>query len=136
MNTEPIHTRFNRYDWEFLVCYKQPKHCSHFIGRIFGHVFLWRQVTKDSCVKIEPTMFGLLVIPYGCSLLELVDNIKKEAYTCVYETLEEDFQKVNIEFGFFHCTSIVKMCLGIRAWWIVLPWQLFMYCKTGGNHGR
>lgn len=31
------------------------------------------------------------------------------------------------------CVTIVKACLGIRAWWVLTPYQLYKYLKKHGS---
>jgi len=37
---------------------------------------------------------------------------------------------------FMSCVEITKSLLGIRAAWVVTPWQLYKYLTGGNRHGR
>ena len=116
----------HRYDYDYLVCFKKPSDCKNPIGRIFGHVFMFRNVSAISSIRIEPTWHGTLIVPYTSNVKVFAKSLAEE-YTCYsYTSLHEDFQKVNLCLG-CTCVSMVKNILGIRKWFIFTPAQLEKY---------
>ena len=116
----------NRYDYDFLVCFKGRKQCKNLLGKMFGHVFLFRNVSAINSIRIEPTLYGTLIVPYAANVKQFAKSLAEEYNTYVYTVVHEDYEKLNFMLG-CSCVSIVKNILGIRKWWIWTPKQLEKY---------
>lgn len=115
----------NQYDWDFLVCFKYGD-VSNFWGRIFGHCCVFRNVTDNSSVKIDPCFCGIYVIPYSANILTFAESLKKEYNCYVWSVKHDDFSGYNLPL-FGTCVNVLKSVLGIKAWWIITPKQLERY---------
>lgn len=120
------------YNYDYLVCFDyNTKATLH--GRLFGHVFLYRNITATCSVKINPTISGIMMIPYT-SRIQTFANSLIEDYNCyVYRVTHQEFMKPQAILGVGTCVSIVKNFLGVRAWWIITPKQLEKYLKKKGE---
>lgn len=122
--------RQHRYDVDYLVLF-QYENNKTWAGKLFGHVFLWRNITEFTSIKINHTFQGTQIIPYT-SNINLIYNDLQKYYNCyVWKTKDEDFHKTNMNM-LCTCVSEVKRMLGIRAWWIITPKQLERYLIKKG----
>ena len=122
-----------RYDVDYLVCF-DFKNNTTLHGKIFGHVFIMRNVSGINSIKINPTINGTLIVPFSCNINSIYNELSQEYSVYVYTVKHEDIMKMNIMFG-CTCVSIVKNLLGIRAWWIQTPRQLERYISRREKHG-
>ena len=106
-------TMRHRYDVDYLVCFRARKDCENWLGKIFGHVLLYRNISAINSVRIEPTLYGTLIIPYTCNVNSIAESLKKEYSSFIWHVKHEDMQKVNFICGVGTCVSIVKNLLGI-----------------------
>lgn len=116
------------YEYDYLVCFQPRERCKDWLGKIFGHVMLMRNVTGECAIKIEPTWGGTMIIPYTCNVKTIWDALNLEYRTYVYSVKHDDMKRLNMVL-FGSCVGTVKNLLGIRAWWIITPWQLERYIK-------
>ena len=114
-----------RYDYDWMVCF-QYKTCKNWVGKLFGHVILFRNVSAINSIRVEPAWCGMLLIPYSINVKNIAKSLSEEYNCYVYTSLNEDYERVNLMLG-FSCVSIVKNLLGINAWWIWTPRQLERY---------
>jgi len=117
-----------RYDYDYLVAFKDRSKCGNWLGRIFGHCFLYRNITATTSIRIEPSLSGTLIIPYKCNVKEIMADLAVDYNIYVWTVKHEDVQKPNI-LMFGSCVGIVKNLLGIRKWWVITPKQLEKYIK-------
>jgi len=126
--TEP--TLKFRYDYDYLICFKPKERCGTWLGRMFGHVILFRNITATTSIRIETTLGGTLIVPYKCNVREILPELICDFSTHVWNVKHEDMAGVNIMMV-NSCVGIIKNMLGIKAWWIILPKQLENYIKKG-----
>ena len=116
------------YRYDYLVVFKDRSKCGNWLGRIFGHCFLYRNVTATTSIRIDPSIGGTLIIPYKCNVKEIMADLAVDYNIYVWTVKHEDVQKPNI-LMFGSCVGIVKNLLGIRKPWILTPRQLEKYIK-------
>ena len=59
------------------------------------------------------------------------DIIKGQNVTAQYvETWRIPRYRVRMFLAPWTCTEMMKSLLGIRAWWVITPYQLFKYCEA------
>ena len=123
------------YEYDYLVCFLPRERCNDWLGKIFGHVMLFRNVTADCSIKIEPTWGGTMIIPYTCNVNDIRDSLNLEYRTYVFHVKHDDMQRLNVIL-WGSCVGIVKNILGIRAFWMLIPWQLERYIKRIKKGGK
>lgn len=116
-----------RYDYDWCVCFRPRKDCENWLGKIFGHVLLYRNISAINCVRIEPTLYGTLIVPYTCNVNSIAKSLNEDYSTFIWHTKQEDMSRINFICGIGTCVSIVKNLLGIRAWCVITPRQLEKY---------
>lgn len=116
------------YNYDYLVCFKQPKDCGNWLGKLFGHVMLYRNVSATTSIRIEPTLGGTLIVPYKSNVKAFLSDVQVDYDTYVWIVKHKDVQGINVIL-FGTCVGIVKNLLGIKAWWVLIPWQLKRYIK-------
>lgn len=122
------------YTFDYLVCFQSKEKCNSLLGKLFGHVILWRNITAISCVRIEPTLEGLLVVPYNANVNDFMESLGKDFKTYIWRTKIEDFTQKRYFLEPFTCVSVAKQLLGIKKWWIMTPKQLERYIiSKNGN---
>jgi len=120
------------YEYDYLVCFQPKKTGSSWVARWWGHIVLWRNMTKDFCIRLEPTLEGLLILRYTCNVNDLSEELSKDYRCYIYKTKTENFKKRNYWVGFNTCVGITKRLLGIRKPFIFTPNQLESYIKEKG----
>jgi hypothetical protein len=60
------------YRYDYLVAFKDRSKCGNWLGRIFGHCFLYRNITATTSIRIDPSIGGTLIIPYKCNVKEIM----------------------------------------------------------------
>jgi len=68
---------------------------------------------------------NVTVVPLGTEWAESTPGIK-QAFT-----VEFPYSQFRCGFGAYTCVETVKSLLGIKAWWVITPKQLYRYI----NHG-
>ena len=116
----------HKYDWDFLVCFKYDKKSKNPFGRIFGHCCVFRNVTDNSSVRIDPCFCGIYVIPYNANILTFAESLKKDYNCYVWGVRHDDFKGYNLPI-IGDCVNVIKSLLGIKAWWVITPRQLEKY---------
>ena len=122
------------YTFDYLVCFQPKETCTSLLAKLFGHVVLWRNITSICCVRIEPTIEGMLIVPYNANVNDFMENLEKDFKTYIWRTKIEDFSKKSYFFEMFSCVSVAKQLLGIKKWCIITPRQLERYIiSKNGN---
>lgn len=119
------------YRYDYLVLFQYTNNTTIW-GKLFGHVFLWRNINEFNSIRINPTLQGTLIHSFKANINLIYNDLQKEYNCYVWTTKDEDFYKYNIPL-ICTCVTTVKRMLGIRKWWIVTPRQLEKYLiKNGG----
>ena len=118
------------YTYDYLVCFQPKKTGTSWIGKIFGHVILWRNVNAICSIRIEPTLQGMLIVPYNQNVNNFIDSLGKEYRTYIWRTNSKDLVQSNYIPEIFNCVSVAKRLLGIQKWYIITPRQLEEFIKS------
>ena len=125
---------------DYYIIFANTRHRHWLLKRLenkFQHVFavkksagghFWIRINpliSHTCIDIVPvsqypTIGTLLLDPENSVVIPVTATINdNERHTlCI-----------------FNCVEVVKSLLGIRAFWIWTPYQLYKYLKEGGKHG-
>lgn len=102
----------------------------NFIKKDFGHCYVVEK-TRDGWFIFDPTPNGLKSHVVKTHIF-LPKFIKKRTHHIMIEcskTLNKE------KFLITDCVGMCKYFLGIKAWWIITPWQLYKYVRKHG-YGR
>jgi hypothetical protein len=126
-------TKEPSYEYDYLVCFQPRKKANSWVGRWFGHIVLWRNILNDSSVRIEPTLEGILIVPYVALVNDMLDDIAKDYRCYIYRTKTDNFKKRNYFVGFNSCVGITKRLLGLSKPFIWFPFQLEKFLEQEGT---
>lgn len=104
---------------------------SHFFKKGYKHVFALR-FDGFFWIKMDFLMgwtdFG--VVPYhDCATIKDITNGRNVIVQYV-EAWRKPRYRVRLLFAPWTCVEAMKSLLGIRAWWVITPYQLFKYCEA------
>ena len=86
----------------------------------FRHCFAYTQLADACCLVMDPRSNGLDVTIRDTSAFPGVGHVAPA---------HQHFQRGWRPRGLFTCVTAVKHLLGIRAWWIITPHQLYRYLQ-------
>lgn len=131
---KPLTIPVDGYVYDYLVCFQPKETGTSLLGRLFGHVILWRNINAICSVRIEPTLEGMLIVPYNQNVNNFMESLAKEYKTYIWRTKTEDFSKKSYFPELFTCVSVAKRLLGIQKWWIITPRQLEKYISSKNSN--
>ena len=113
-----------KHKFDCLLCFKYENNPT-WLGKIFGHCCIYRNIGKGMSIKIDPTFDGTMIIPYKLEIQDYLPALQLE-YNGYVLDIDVGKWKTNILL-FGSCVGIIKNMLGIRAWWVITPKQLERY---------
>jgi hypothetical protein len=116
------------YKRDFYVCFREAKGnywWKIFTGKKRSHIFLITACEINSCVKIECSNGGMGVYAYSRSADDMARHELSDGCEVIQYLVEEKDMVTPYPKLLRNCVSVAKDLLGIRAWWIITPDQLF-----------
>jgi len=96
-------------------------------GRISSKKFFW--IKMD--FLLGWTDIGVLPYHDNATIYEI--TAKHNVIVQYVEAWRKPRYRVRSIFAPWTCVEAMKSLLGIRAWWVITPYQLFKYCEA--HHG-
>ena len=103
--------------------------CSHRPG--FRHCFAALE-TEAGWIRVDALAHCTRVEAVAVRGFDLAGFYRKQGLTAVALELREPLRR-DLPPAWFSCVESAKRLLGIRAWWVWTPWQL--YCHLARQEG-
>lgn len=132
----------------------------HLIGRSLTKIYLiyenkqdfwWQRLLKNNYKHVHAVKFnGLFWIKMnfgsGFTDFDVLPYDWRDTITNVLEGQDVTYQYIEVWrkrryrvrslFAPYTCVEAMKSLLGIRAWWMITPYQLFKYCEAHNEQRR
>ena len=117
-----------KYQRTFVVVFRpaeERRWWANFIDKKYGHCFLATYIDDKQCVVIDPSEGGIGFYVHQVPLIRKIWEYRKNGWeTIIYTVVGEDMVRPRMKF-FRTCVGICKDFLGVDAWWIITPKQLY-----------
>lgn len=133
----PVYVVFSRRDegnysfWDFFTD-KTFRHVQLLVPAYYPEI---GPMADRHTIKIEPMSWGMDIEVFWEDIDFIAEEYLKSGVTAVVKYYVEKPPKRPgyVPRGVITCVSVLKSFLGIRAWRIWTPWQLFVYmlCHSG-----
>lgn len=119
-----------------LLVFSQPKDQPsgwvwlRLLRRGYWHVCAWVQA-GDNWVLIDPLASGTLVMVTACNTETLIGAYDRQPVRLLMVDIPPPGLHPPRPHGVGSCVDAVKRLIGLRAWWVVTPYQLYRHLKKG-----
>lgn len=120
----------------YYIVFTNAKHNGAFLRHLkkgFQHVFaVKKSFGKKFWIAVNPMTDYMLVDIIPTRDYPLIRDVLVDKTATVLECEVTIREKKGHRIHFISCVETIKALLGIRAFWVITPYQLYKYLKKGG----
>ena len=104
----------------------------------FRHVavIIQNDATRQEYIQLNPASLRTTVEPSHIACIRMIHRGSIRSGVTVLKVAIPPSTGRKITFGLlpYSCVEVIKRVLGVRAWWIVTPYQLYKHLKKGKHY--